>query len=125
MRQSPMRYLPIAVLALTLQALAPLLALAPLAAAPFDPLVHAALCSDLARTGADNRSSHRDGAASACCVLCAPLAGGVAVLDPPATAASAWLRRQFRQVVWQQSAWRLPIRPLDLNASPRAPPPVA
>lgn len=128
MRRSPLRYLPVAVLALTLQVLAPLMALAPLAA-PFDPLIHAALCSDLAQDLAQaeggDRSSHRGGAEAACCVLCAPLTGGVAVLDPPAGIAGVLPEARFWPVAWLAVDRHLPTASLNLAAAPRAPPVMA
>jgi len=125
MRRSPLRYLPVAVLALTLQVLAPLVALAPLAA-PFDPLIHAALCSDLAQDLAQaeggDRSSHHGGAEAACCVLCAPLAGGAAMLDPPAGVAGVPPQARFSPVAWRAVERHLPAAPLNPAAAPRAPP---
>lgn len=123
MRRSPLRYLPVAVLALTLQVLAPLMALAPLATASFDPLIHAALCSDLARVDNGNRSSHSDKAV--CCVLCAPLAGGVATLDPPAGSLGAPPLTLFSHVAWLAPDQHLPRTLLNPAAAPRAPPATA
>jgi len=125
MRRSPLRFLPVAVLALTLQVLAPLMALAPLAA-PFDPLIHAALCSDLsqdlAQAESDDRSPHRGGAETACCVLCAPLAGAAAVLDPPAGVAGVPPQARLSPVAWRAVDRHLPTASLNLAAAPRAPP---
>lgn len=123
MRLWPVRFLPIAVLALTLQALAPFAAVAQLAAAPFDPLTHGALCSDLAQAAPDdNRSSDRAPHHNSCCVLCAPLGPGAAALEGPASVAAEEPQRFFRHIVWSATELKLPVRPLDLNACPRAPP---
>lgn len=124
MRHWLLRYGPIAVVALALQVLAPFVVLAPLAATPFDPLVHAALCSDLARADGNSAPAHRGDAEGGCCVLCAPLAGGPAVLGVPAIAAlSPW--RRFQRIAWRSGAEPLLARRLDLNASARAPPAAA
>jgi hypothetical protein len=103
-----------------LQVLAPLIALAPLAGAPFDPLIHAALCSDLARRDGGDRSSHSDKVV--CCVLCAPLAGGVATLVPPAGAIGAPPLPLVSHVIWLAPDRHLPGALLNPAAAPRAPP---
>lgn len=122
MRRWLERYCPIAVLALTLQALAPIIALAPLAAAPFDPLRHAALCADLALTGNGDGPVYPGEASGGCCVLCAPLVGGPAVLDSPAPAAMLSPQRRFHRLVWHSAAAPPPAHRLHLNALARAPP---
>lgn len=126
MRRWPLQYLPIALLALTLQALAPLMAVAPLAAASFDPLTHAALCSELARVDGSEQPLHRGAAESGCCALCAPLAGGTPALEPPGAAATLLpLYRRSRRLDWRVSERLLPSRSLNLNAPARAPPAAA
>ena len=120
MRRRFQRFLPIVLIALVVQILAPVGATFAAAIAASDPLAAAPMCHG----GEGGPASHddqngraRDGACSVCC---AAQAG--AALDTPTSAPSAVLHRIAVRLVWREEAPDLtPVR-AGSNAQARAPP---
>ena len=122
MRRRLQKFLPIFLIALTVQILAPIAAGWTAALAAADPLGAAAIChSDPAGlpTSGDQGADHRahDGLCSICCAAQA----GVS-LDTPQPLAAAIPFRQPARVVWRDSAPELASARAGSNAQARAPP---
>src|SRR3954451_15504798 len=113
--------LPIVLLAVLVQLMAPIAAFRVVAYAVSDPLYLAATCSEMA--------SSQDGAqtvpgtqhhAGGCCAVCAGGHGAVA-LDAPASVAVE-LQRSYQRVAWLAPDYPLPVLRAGSNAQARAPP---
>lgn len=114
--------LPVAILAVTLQAIAPLLAFLTVAVA-VDPLRHAALCSELASSetvsGPTSPASPSHGAT--CCTTCGALAAGAAFVNPPSIG-FPFYPREFQPIGWQLTADPVLSDRAAFHAKARAPP---
>jgi hypothetical protein len=122
MRRRLAKFLPIVLIALMVQILAPIGACWAAAFAISDPLLAAEIChSDLASTSGqtDQSSEHRahDGACSACCA-----AQASASFDTPQTIAVATPYRDIVRVAWRDHAPDLSQFRAGSNAQARAPP---
>jgi hypothetical protein len=116
------RYLPLALLAVLLQLLAPVAASAMTAAtiASADPFGGAVIC----HADADGARSDRDVDRAACgldCVMCCVLHAGVALDAPPAQVHAALLRLVAR-IDWTAREFRLVHVLARSQAQPRGPP---
>lgn len=115
--------LPVVVIALLVQVLAPVGAFRAMAQAVSDPLGHSAICSGLhdpADPAAPAGATTRD---SQCCAFCAGAHSAAAALDPPVPTFVV-LQRRYQRVAWLQrgdapAPWRI-----GSNAQARAPPSV-
>jgi DUF2946 family protein len=122
MRKRLKNFLPIVLIALTVQIFAPIAACWAAGIAASDPLAAAVICHG--NGGSDAAQADQNGAQDVqrgCCVLCGVLHTGAPV-DPPQTAALFAFERQTTSVVWHELA----LEPATLRAgSPeqaRAPP---
>jgi hypothetical protein len=120
MRRHLQKFLPIFLIALAVQILAPIGACWAAAIAASDPLGSAVICHAAAEQQGDQGGGHRtdDGACAICCVLHA----GVSV-DTPRTAAFAIPFRAVARVVWRHEALDLSASRTGSNSQARAPPP--
>jgi hypothetical protein len=121
MRRRLQKFLPIVLLALMVQILAPIGACWAAAIAVSDPLGSAVICHDSASgQRGDQGGEHRthDGACAICCVL---HAGGVSV-DTPPTVAFAAPFRAVERVVWRDEALDRAACRTGSNSQARAPP---
>lgn len=122
MRRYLEKFLPVVLLAVVVQMIAPLGALQAVARAASDPLSSAVICSG-------HTDSDGNGAAPAgnpadhggCCVLCGTGLAGVAVLDPP-PGAFVLLHRAYQRVVWLAPRDASPPLYAGSLAQARAPP---
>lgn len=122
MRRRLQKYLPIVLLALTVQILAPIAASWAAAMVAADPLLAAEICHSLPASGSaqsDQNSDPRahDGACPICCVAQA----GVS-LDTPQGVAMAMPCRTVAHMVWHDQVAGLARSHLGSNAQARAPP---
>ncbi len=122
MRRRFQKYLPIVLIALMVQILAPIGACWAAAIAASDPLAAANICHDGASaTGQrDNQTapdSHRGGSCALCC-----LAGAGASIDTPKIEAFAVPCRETAQVAWHDRAVDDFLSRTGSNAQARAPP---
>ena len=122
MRQRLQKYLPIVLIALTVQILAPIAASWAAAMAVADPLAAAEICHSLPvsdstqdNQGADHRA--HDGACPICCV-----AKASASLDTPQAAVVAVPYRAVARVAWHDQVSEFALSPIGSNAQARAPP---
>ena len=120
MRRRLWKFLPIVLMALTVQIFAPIGACWAASIAASDPLHNAAICSGAALTEgqADQTGDHRahHGSCSSCCV-----AQAVASLDAPSIAVAIPYRQSAR-VVWLDPAPDLFSARTGAHAQARAPP---
>jgi len=123
MRRYLQKFLPVVLIALMVQVLAPIGACWAAAIAASDPLGLAAICHD-GVTGpgqpGDQGGGHRvhDGACAICCVLHA----GASAADAPRVPTLATPHRQAERVVWREEALDLSVFRSGSNSQARAPP---
>ena len=122
MRRRLQKFLPIVLIALMVQVLAPIGACWAAAIAASDPLGLAAICHDSAAGSGqqgDQGGEHRahDGACAICCVLHAGTSA-----DTPRLPTLAAPHRQAERVVWRDEALGLPVFRTGSNSQARAPP---
>jgi hypothetical protein len=117
-------FIPIVVLAVLVQLMAPIAAFRVVAYASTDPLYSASLCSEMAsasETSADpakTRHHHGD-----CCAFCMGSHGGVAAIDPPPQIFVS-LQRRYQQISWLEAIEAMPVFRVGSNSQARAPPPL-
>jgi Protein of unknown function (DUF2946) len=123
MRRHLQKFLPVVLIALMVQVLAPIGACWAAAIAASDPLGLAAICHDGAAASGqqgDQGGGHRthDGACAICCVLHA----GAPAADTPRVPTLATPYRQAERVVWRDEALNLSAFRTGSNSQARAPP---
>jgi hypothetical protein len=120
MRRRLQKFLPIVLVALAVQILAPIAACWAAAVAASDPLQTAAICHDAAggagQGDQDGQHQAHDGACAICC-----LAQAAGSFTPPETAFAAFVRPVGR-IVWSDTIPDLSVSRSGSNAQARAPP---
>ena len=104
MRRRLKQFLPIVLIALTVQIFAPIAACWAAGVAASDPLAAAVICHG--NSGSDVTQADQNGAQDTrrgCCALCGVLHTGAPV-EPPQTAALFTFERQTTAVVWHELA---------------------
>jgi len=128
MRRRLRKFLPIVMIALMVQILAPIGACWAASIAASDPLAAASICRDGAVSAAERADSSTDQTGGhhmhdgACCMACGSHAS--ASIDTPYTAVVTPYRHALR-VVWHDAALELPGSPAGSHAQARAPPSVS
>lgn len=123
MRRRLEAIIPIVLLSILVQVIAPIGAFRAVAHAASDPLYMASICSGLASTPDDTQTApantqHDRGD---CCAFCAAgHGGGIAIEPPPLVFVS--LQRQYQRMSWLQAADPMPTLRVGSNAQARAPP---
>ena len=123
MRQRIKRYVPIFVIALMVQILAPIGASWAFASAVSDPLAAAEIC--LSHSPASGDESGQQQTHDASCLICCAFNTGAASFSTPAPAAWAAPYRPASRIVWRDAFrnWRIPRT--GSNAKARAPPSIS
>jgi hypothetical protein len=126
MRRRLEALIPIVLLAVMVQLIAPIAAFRVVANAVSDPLHMATICSEMASAqdglqAAPAGTEHRSGS---CCAFCAAGHGGAAALHPPALT-FVILQRQYQLVSWLEAAEPMPALRVGSNAQARAPPTIS
>lgn len=115
-------FIPIVLLAVLVQLLAPIAAFRVVAYAATDPLYMASICTDMASSSdtqtAPARTQHSHGD---CCAFCGAGHGGAVVVDPPPLL-FVNLQRQYQRISWLEGADPMPAVRVGSNAQARAPP---
>jgi hypothetical protein len=115
-------FIPIVLLAVLVQLLAPIAAFRVVAYATTDPLYLASICSDMTSASdvqtapAKTPHSHGD-----CCAFCGAGHGGAVALDSPPLI-FVQLQRQYQRVSWLEAVDPMPAVRVGSNAQARAPP---
>jgi hypothetical protein len=123
MRRRLESFVPIVLLAVLVQLMAPIAAFRVVAYAASDPLYMASICtgmdstSDAQTAPGNSRHSHSD-----CCAFCgAGHGGGAGAIDPPPLIFVS-LQRDYQLLSWLEAADPMPSPRVGSNAQARAPP---
>jgi Protein of unknown function (DUF2946) len=125
MRRRLEAFIPIVLLSILVQLLAPIGAFRVVAYAATDPLYMASICSGMKSSGDDQvapaqpRHHHGD-----CCSFCAGGHGGAVAVDPPLPVLVN-LQRKYLTVSWLAAVDPMPAVRVGSNAQARAPPQAA
>ena len=123
MRQRIKRYVPIFVIALMVQILAPIGASWAFASAVSDPLAAAEIC--LSHSPATGDEGGQQQTHDASCLICCAFNTGAASVSTPELATWAAPCRQASSVVWRDSVPQLADCSTGSNAKARAPPSIS
>jgi hypothetical protein len=119
-------FIPIVVLSVLVQLIAPIAAFRVVASAVSDPLHMASICSGMASSEDASQTApaktQRDGAN--CCGFCGVGHGGAVAVDPPPLA-FVTLQRQYQLVSWLEATDPMPAVRIGSNAQARAPPSIS
>ena len=123
MRRRLEAFIPIVLLAMLVQLMAPIAAFRVVANAVSDPLYMATICSGMASSqdatpSAPAKTQH-DGAN--CCAFCGGGHGGTVAVDPPPLV-FVTLQRHYQLVAWLEAADPTPAARAGSNTQARAPP---
>jgi Protein of unknown function (DUF2946) len=117
-------FIPIVLLSILVQLIAPIAAFRVVAYAATDPLYMASICSGMASSAdahtAPAKTQHDRGE---CCVFCAAGQGGSIAIEPPSLIFVS-LQRQYQLISWLEAADPIPAVRVGSNAQARAPPPL-
>ena len=122
MRRHSRKFLPVILIALIAQILAPVAACWAAAIAVADPLQSAGICHSDATTGSGDQDRGRD-VHDGLCAICVSHAG--TAVDAPKPVAFVELVRQFQPILWTDAALMLGPSHTGSNTKARAPPPLA
>ena len=118
-------FIPIVLLAVLVQLIAPIAAFRVVANVVSDPLYMASICSGMtASVDASQPDSVPMQHGAKCCAFCGVGSAVVAAIDPP-PAGFITLHRQYQLVAWLESAEPLPAVRAGSNAQARAPPAIS
>jgi hypothetical protein len=122
MRRRLESYVPIVLLSVLVQLMAPIAAFRVVAYASTDPLYMASICTDMASSPdsqtAPAQTQHSHGR---CCAFCGAGFGGTFVVDPPPLIFVS-LQRQYQLISWLEAVDPMPAVRVGSNAQARAPP---
>ena len=122
MRRRLEAFIPIVLLAVLVQLLAPIAAFRVVAYATSDPLYMASICTDMASiSDAQSAPSETQHAHGDCCAFCGAGHAVVVALDAPPLI-FVTLQRQFQRISWLEDADPMPAIRVGSNAQARAPP---
>jgi hypothetical protein len=118
-------FIPIVLLAILVQLIAPIAAFRVVASAISDPLYMASICSEMTASQdapsapAKTPHNHAD-----CCAFCGAGHGGSVAVDPPPLVFVS-LQREYQRVFWLQAAEPMPTVRVGSNTQARAPPSIS
>lgn len=122
MRRRLEAFIPIVLLAVLVQLLAPIAAFRVVAYATTDPLYMASICTDMAAASdaqwAPDKTRHSLGD---CCAFCGAGHAVAAALDAPPLI-FVTLQRRYQRISWLEDADPMPAVRVGSNAQARAPP---
>ena len=113
--------IPIVLLSILVQVIAPIGAFRAIANAASDPLHMASICSAMVSSADDAQAAPGKSQHENCCAFCAAGSGGSVALEPPSLVFVS-LHRQYQLMSWLQAADPLPTLRVGSNAQARAPP---
>ena len=124
MRRRLEAIIPIVLLSILVQLIAPIAAFRVVAYATTDPLYLASICSGMTSASDTQtdpaKTQHQHGG---CCAFCVGSHGGAVAVDPPPLIFVS-LQRQYQQISWLEAAEAMPVFRVGSNAQARAPPPL-
>jgi hypothetical protein len=118
-------FIPIVMLAVLVQLMAPIAAFRVVAYATTDPLYLASICSGMT-SGSDTQTDpagtpHHNGD---CCAYCVGSHGGAVAVDPPPLIFVS-LQRQYQQISWLEATEAIAVIRIGSNTQARAPPSIS
>jgi hypothetical protein len=119
MRRRLELFIPIVLLAVLVQLIAPVGAFCAVAHAVSDPLGMAPICSEMTTAEPQTMPSHAPNAHAVCCAFCAAGHSGSAAIDPPAPV-FVILQRQYQRVVWLEAIHVMSTVRVGSNAQARS-----
>lgn len=115
-------FIPIVLLSIMVQLLAPIGAFRAVAHAVSDPLYLATICSGMASSqDASETNTAKPQHGANCCGFCGVSYGGAVAVDPPPLIFVV-LQRQYRLIAWLEAADDIPPMRAGSHAQARAPP---
>jgi hypothetical protein len=119
-------FIPIVLLSILVQLIAPIAAFRVVANAVSDPLYAASICSGMASSQdisqtAPAKTQHDN---ANCCAFCGAGDGGTVAVDPPPLV-FVTLQRQYQLVAWLEAANPMPTVRVGSNTQARAPPTIS
>src|SRR5580693_8314746 len=115
-------FIPIVMLAVLVQLMAPIAAFRVVAYATSDPLYLASICSGMTSASDTQtdpaKSQHQHGD---CCAYCVGSHGGAVAVDPPPLIFVS-LQRQYQQISWLEASEPMAVFRVGSNSQARAPP---
>ena len=124
MRARLQKFLPVVLLALVMQVLAPIAACWAAGQAVADPLGAAVICHSVSEQGDPNDQGGSPIAHSGACALCCLAQANASLDSPPHTSLSAPLR-QTERVVWHEADASAPAAHKGSSAQARGPPSIS
>lgn len=119
-------FIPIVLLSILVQLIAPIAAFRVVANAVSDPLYMASICSGMASPQDTSQSdpAKTQHTNSNCCAFCGAGHGGAVAVDPPPLV-FVTLQRQYQLVSWLEAADPVPAVRVGSNTQARAPPSIS
>jgi hypothetical protein len=118
-------FIPIVLLAVLVQLLAPIAAFRVVAYATTDPLYLASICSDMTSASDTQTAPVKTPHSHAnCCAFCGAGHGGAVAVDSPPLM-FVHLQRQYQLVSWLEAADPMPTVRVGSNTQARAPPSIS
>ena len=123
MRRRLETLIPIVLIAILVQIVAPIAAFRAIADATNDPLAMAAICTDMASMASAQNDQKPPATPHAhqCCAFCGAGHSGAVPVDPPQPV-FVTLEREYQRISWLEAADRIPAVRTGSNAQARAPP---
>jgi hypothetical protein len=122
MRRRLELFIPIVLLAVLVQLIAPIAAFRVVAYATSDPLYMASICHEMVSSPDTQTAPDKmPQAHGECCAFCGAGHGGTVALDPPPPIFVS-LQRQYQLISWLEAADPMPTARVGSNAQARAPP---
>src|SRR5262245_47952621 len=115
-------FIPIVLISIMVQLLAPIGAFRAVAHAVSDPLYMATICSGMASSqDASQTTTVKPQHGANCCGFCGVSYGGAVAVDPPPLIFVV-LQQQYRLIAWLEATEPMPLARVGSNAQARAPP---
>ena len=126
MRRRLQAFIPIVLLAVLVQLVAPIAALRVVADAVSDPLHFASICSGMTSSDGDSQTApaKTKNHSPTCCAVCAAGQAGTPVIDPPPLVFVA-RQREYQLISWLEAADPMAAVRIGSNAQARAPPSIS
>ena len=121
MRRRLELFIPIVLLAVLVQLLAPIAAFRVVAYASSDPLYMASICTEMTSDADRQVPSNTPHSHAGCCAFCAVSHGGGIAVEPPSPVFLT-LQLQFQRIAWLEASDPAPTVRVGSNAQARAPP---
>jgi hypothetical protein len=117
-------FIPIVVLAVLVQLMAPIAAFRVVAYATTDPLYLSSICTGMTSSDAQPDPAGAQHHHGDCCAYCVGSPGGAVAVDPPPLIFVS-LQRRYQQISWLDPVEAMPVIRVGSNTQARAPPSIS